>query len=141
MLKKCIVVKTVSRVTLNCGRLPKQRNPVSPSRSRAVPRPNTFLPIRSSSSNRRSRSFFSRAPPPPPACLPTPLERLSSVHEQVVQNQMRLYDLPSKLLCRVLNVELKVPSLLASFQSISASSSPALPVFQSICLCVFRIWM
>jgi len=25
-------------------------------------------------------------------------------------NQMRLYDLPSKLLCRVLNVELKVPS-------------------------------
>ena len=29
---------------------------------------------------------------------------------QVVGNQMRLYDLPSKLLCRVLNVELKVPS-------------------------------
>jgi hypothetical protein len=27
---------------------------------------------------------------------------------QVAQNQMRLYDLPSKLLCRVLNVELKV---------------------------------
>ncbi|XP_066308032.1 auxin response factor 4-like [Miscanthus floridulus] len=26
---------------------------------------------------------------------------------QVVGNQMRLYDLPSKLLCRVLNVELK----------------------------------
>jgi hypothetical protein len=29
---------------------------------------------------------------------------------QVAQNQMRLYDLPSKLLCRVLNVELKVSS-------------------------------
>ena len=29
---------------------------------------------------------------------------------QVAGNQMRLYDLPSKLLCRVLNVELKVPS-------------------------------
>jgi hypothetical protein len=27
---------------------------------------------------------------------------------QVAQNQMRLYDLPAKLLCRVLNVELKV---------------------------------
>jgi hypothetical protein len=30
---------------------------------------------------------------------------------QVTQNQMRLYDLPSKLLCRVLNVELKVRPL------------------------------
>jgi hypothetical protein len=30
---------------------------------------------------------------------------------QVAQNQMRLYDLPSKLLCRVLNVELKVRPL------------------------------
>ena len=29
---------------------------------------------------------------------------------QVAGNPMRLYDLPSKLLCRVLNVELKVPS-------------------------------
>lgn len=29
---------------------------------------------------------------------------------QVAANQMRLYDLPSKLLCRVLNVELKVPA-------------------------------
>jgi hypothetical protein len=28
---------------------------------------------------------------------------------QVAGNQMRLYDLPSKLLCRVINVELKVP--------------------------------
>jgi hypothetical protein len=30
---------------------------------------------------------------------------------QVAGNQMRLYDLPSKLLCRVLNVELKVRPL------------------------------
>ena len=29
---------------------------------------------------------------------------------QVAENQMRLYDMPSKLLCRVINVELKVPS-------------------------------
>lgn len=29
---------------------------------------------------------------------------------QVAGNQMRLYDLPSKLLCRVINVELKVPA-------------------------------
>jgi hypothetical protein len=31
---------------------------------------------------------------------------------QVADSQMRLYDLPSKLLCRVLNVELKVCFLL-----------------------------
>jgi hypothetical protein len=29
---------------------------------------------------------------------------------QVAGNQMRLYDLPSKLPCRVINVELKVPA-------------------------------
>jgi len=34
---------------------------------------------------------------------------------QVAGNQMRIYDLPSKLLCRVLNVELKVPPLPAAF--------------------------
>ena len=38
---------------------------------------------------------------------------------QVVGNQMRLYDLPSKLLCRVLNVELKVPSSSRRFFTLS----------------------
>jgi len=33
---------------------------------------------------------------------------------QMAGNKMRLYDLPSKLLCRVLNVELKVPPLPAA---------------------------
>ncbi|TVU34606.1 hypothetical protein EJB05_16443 [Eragrostis curvula] len=33
--------------------------------------------------------------------------RVEASMNQVAQNQMRLYDLPSKLLCRVLNVELK----------------------------------
>ena len=38
---------------------------------------------------------------------------------QVAGNQMRLYDLPSKLLCRVLNVELKVPSSSRRFFTLS----------------------
>ena len=53
---------------------------------------------------------------------------------QVAGNQMRLYDLPSKLLCRVLNVELKVPSssrrfftLPRFFAANSASSAAASP--------------
>lgn len=54
---------------------------------------------------------------------------------QVAGNQMRLYDLPSKLLCRVLNVELKVPSsprrvfftLPLFFGVNSASRAPASP--------------
>ncbi|GJM91998.1 hypothetical protein PR202_ga08421 [Eleusine coracana subsp. coracana] len=35
------------------------------------------------------------------------IEQVEASMNQVAQNQMRLYDLPSKLLCRVLNVELK----------------------------------
>ena len=53
---------------------------------------------------------------------------------QVAGNQMRLYDLPSKLLCRVLNVELKVPSFPPCFSTLprvfaanSASSAAASP--------------
>jgi hypothetical protein len=54
---------------------------------------------------------------------------------QVAGNQMRLYDLPSKLLCRVLNVELKVPSssrrvfftLPRFFAANSASTAPTSP--------------
>ena len=54
---------------------------------------------------------------------------------QVAGNQMRLYDLPSKLLCRVLNVELKVPfssrrlfyppRFFAANSASSAAASPA----------------
>jgi hypothetical protein len=35
------------------------------------------------------------------------IEQVEASMNQVAGNQMRLYDLPSKLLCRVLNVELK----------------------------------
>ncbi|KAF8648651.1 hypothetical protein HU200_064699 [Digitaria exilis] len=35
------------------------------------------------------------------------IEQVEASMNQVAQNQMRVYDLPSKLLCRVLNVELK----------------------------------
>lgn len=51
---------------------------------------------------------------------------------QVAQNQMRLYDLPPKLLCRVLNVELKVSPPLASFSPFLA---PNLVVACSLSLC------
>ncbi|KAK1670494.1 hypothetical protein QYE76_058653 [Lolium multiflorum] len=36
------------------------------------------------------------------------IEQAEASMNQVAGNQMRLYDLPSKLLCRVINVELKV---------------------------------
>ena len=49
---------------------------------------------------------------------------------QVAGNQMRLYDLPSKLLCRVLNVELKVPPLPAAFPpNFAANSVPCARLF------------
>jgi hypothetical protein len=40
------------------------------------------------------------------------IEQVEASMNQVADSQMRLYDLPSKLLCRVLNVELKVCFLL-----------------------------
>jgi hypothetical protein len=66
---------------------------------------------------------------------------------------MRLYDLPPKLLCRVLNVELKVPStsrrlfflFLPSPGFFAPNSAPSAPVspperFQVLCLRVLRVW-
>ncbi|XP_071676933.1 auxin response factor 4-like, partial [Lolium perenne] len=38
------------------------------------------------------------------------IEQVEASMNQVAGNQMRLYDLPSKLLCRFINVELKVPA-------------------------------
>jgi hypothetical protein len=55
---------------------------------------------------------------------------------QVAGNQMRLYDLPSKQLCRVINVELKVPAhTLTLFpQFPTPISLPAQKIFSDIYL-------
>jgi hypothetical protein len=59
---------------------------------------------------------------------------------QVAGNQMRLYDLPSKLLCRVINVELKVLAALPLSLSFSRpllepNFAPRLRIFSSPAVC------
>jgi hypothetical protein len=80
------------------------------------------------------------------------IEQVEASMNQVAGNQMRLYDLPSKLLCRVINVELKaeadtdevyaqvmlMPETEQNIASADKSSSttgtaPARPVVRSFC--------
>ncbi|KAM0902994.1 hypothetical protein ACQ4PT_018943 [Festuca glaucescens] len=61
------------------------------------------------------------------------IEQVEASMNQIAGNQMRLYDLPSNLLCRVTNVELKQNEMAVDKSSSTTGTTPVKPVVRSFC--------